>query len=50
VGPLEVVERIDTSVLLAETVHKRSLVERLFGARDEGFQQPVPPESSSSRL
>jgi nucleotide-binding universal stress UspA family protein len=48
VGALDVVEQVDISVILAETAHKRSFVERLFGPRDEGFQQSVPPESSSS--
>jgi nucleotide-binding universal stress UspA family protein len=48
VGALDVVEQVDISVILAETTHKRSFVERLFGPRDGGFQQTAPTESSSS--
>jgi hypothetical protein len=33
VGPLEVVETVDASVLLAEKAHDRSLKERLFGSK-----------------
>jgi amino acid transporter/nucleotide-binding universal stress UspA family protein len=47
IGALAVVEEVDCSVILAETAYERSFVERLFGARDEGFQQTVPTESSS---
>jgi hypothetical protein len=32
IGPLEVVETVDASVLLAEKAHDRSLKERLFGS------------------
>jgi nucleotide-binding universal stress UspA family protein len=46
-GALEVVEKVDCSVILAETAYERSFVERLFGARDEGFKKTVPTESSS---
>jgi hypothetical protein len=46
-GALSVVEEVDCSVILAETAYERSFVERLFGARDEGFRKTVPPESSS---
>ena len=48
VGALDVVEQVDISVILAETTHKRSFMERLFGARDEGFKKTVPTESPSS--
>ena len=48
IGALDVVEQVDTSVILAETAHDRSLMERLFGAREDGFQEAVPTESSSS--
>jgi nucleotide-binding universal stress UspA family protein len=34
-GPLEVVERVDVSVLLAEKARDRSLEERLFGSRKD---------------
>jgi amino acid transporter/nucleotide-binding universal stress UspA family protein len=48
IGALKVVEEVDCSVILAETAYNRSLRERLFGARDEGFKKTVPTESSSS--
>jgi len=48
IGALSVVEEVDCSVILAETAYERSFVERLFGARDEGFKKTDPTESSSS--
>ena len=46
-GALEVVEEVDCSVILAETAYSRSLKERLFGARDDGFgERTVQPSGA----
>ena len=37
IGALEVVEQVDTSVILAEGAHERSFLERLLGSRGEDF-------------
>jgi amino acid transporter/nucleotide-binding universal stress UspA family protein len=45
IGALGVVEEVDCSVILAETAYHRSLLERLFGARDGGFGAlPAPAD------
>jgi nucleotide-binding universal stress UspA family protein len=48
IGALSVVEEVGCSVILAETAYERSFVERLFGARDDGFKKSDSTESSSS--
>ncbi|PQJ35295.1 amino acid transporter [Salinibacter sp. 10B] len=45
-GALKVVEKVDCSVILAETAYKRSLAQRLFGNGRKGFSIPESSETS----
>ena len=47
-GPLDVVEKVNCSVLLAETAHERSLMERLFGSRTDGFDDVIKAQGTAS--
>lgn len=47
-GPLDVVEKVNCSVLLTETAHERSLMERLFGSRTDGFDDVIKAQGTAS--